>query len=168
MVHSVELLFDAATEATIARSWDELRAAGLPAQADAARPHVTLTVANKLDIAVMQALTVLLDRFPFPCRVGSALIFGRSAAVLARSIVPGAHLLQLHADTHRVVAPYSSPVLPHAEPGDWTPHVTLSRRVPAGGLATALRIAGSPAEIAGSFVGLRYWDGDSRTEYIVS
>lgn len=168
MVHSVELLFDAETEAAIGHSWDELRAAGLPAQVRVARPHVTLVVADHLDSAVRQALTVLLDRFPLPCRVGSALIFGRSAAVLARVIVPGAHLLQLHADVHRVVIPHSSAVLPHTEPGDWTPHVTLGRRIPADGLATALRIAGSPAEIAGSFVGLRYWDGDSRTEHVVS
>jgi len=149
----------------IRRAWDDLRAAGLAAQRPTARPHVTLVVATGMDEGVAQSLSVLSPRFPVPCRVGSALVFGRSAAVLARSIVPSAGLLEIHADACRLAADHMrSAPMPHTRPGDWSPHVTLGRRIPADRLATALSIAGHPAEISGEFVGLRHWDGDTRTE----
>ncbi|MGV0802617.1 2'-5' RNA ligase family protein, partial [Mycolicibacterium elephantis] len=47
MVHSVELVFDPATEAVIRDIWDALRDAGIPSQAPASRPHATLTVAER-------------------------------------------------------------------------------------------------------------------------
>ncbi|MUL45284.1 2'-5' RNA ligase family protein [Mycobacterium sp. CBMA293] len=168
MVHSVELLFDLDTEAAIRRAWDGLRAAGVSAQSPAARPHVTLVVASGMDHAVAEALSVLLPRFPLRCRVGSALVFGRSAAVLARMIVPSAELLDVHAEACRLAADHlTSEPMPHTQPGDWTPHVTLGRRVSAERLAAALAVAGRPAEIVGSFVGLRHWDGDNHTEYLI-
>ena len=46
MVHSIELVFDSDTEAAIRRIWDDLAGAGIPSQAPASRPHVTLAVAN--------------------------------------------------------------------------------------------------------------------------
>lgn len=169
MVHSVELLFDPDTEATVRRCWDELRAAGVPTQSPSARPHATLVVADAMDHTVAKSLSVLLPKFPLPCRVGAALVFGRSAAVLARLIVPSAELLLLHAQAGLLADAHLHPgPMPHTEPGDWTPHVTLGRRIPADRLAAALGIAGRPAEIMGSFVGLRHWDGGSRTEYLVS
>ena len=168
MVHSVELLFDLDTEAIIRRAWDELRAAGLRAQPPGARPHVTLVVASGMDDAVVQSLTSLLPLFPLRCVVGPALVFGRAAAVLTRLIVPSAQLLDLHALACQVSADHLRPgPMPHSEPGDWTPHVTLARRIPADGLVSALQVAGHPAEIKGSFVGLRHWDGNTRTERLV-
>ncbi len=168
MVHSVELLFDLDTEAVIRRAWDDLRAAGIAAQRPTARPHVTLVVAGGMDDAVAQSLSALSPRFPVPCRVGSALVFGRSAAVLTRSIVPSAGLLEIHAEACRLAAGHlASAPMPHTQPGDWAPHVTLGRRIPADRLATALSIAGHPAEISGAFVGLRHWDGDTRTEHLI-
>lgn len=168
MVHSVELLFDLDTEVVIRRAWDDLRAAGLSAQRPTARPHVTLVVAGGMDHAVAQSLSTLLPRFPLPCRVGSALVFGRSAGVLARSIVPSAGLLEIHADACRLAADHlTSAAMPHTQPGDWSPHVTLGRRIPADRLGSALSIAGHPTEISGAFVGLRHWDGDARTEHLI-
>lgn len=168
MVQSIELLFDPDTEAAVHEIWDALRAARLSAQHRGARPHVTLIVASEMDGAVAESLSVLLPRFPLLCRIGAALVFGREAAILARLIVPSAELLALHAEAHRLSADHPGSVLmPHTEPGDWTPHVTLGRRIPADGLATALQIGGRPAQITGSFVGLRHWDGDSRIEHLI-
>jgi hypothetical protein len=168
VVHSVELVFDPDTEAAVRRCWDELRSVGVSAQHPAARPHVTLMVAERIDAAVAEVLSALLSKFPLPCRVGPALVFGRSAAVLARLIVPSAELLALHAQARLLADVYLYPgPMPHTEPGDWTPHVTLGRRIPGDRLTAAVNIAGRPAEIAGSFVGLRHWDGDARAERLI-
>ena len=53
----------------------------------------------------------------------------------------------------------------NALPGQWTAHVTMARRVVPAQMGRAVRIAGKPSEIAGSVVGLRRWDGNSKREY---
>ncbi|CAJ1583157.1 2'-5' RNA ligase family protein [[Mycobacterium] wendilense] len=166
MVHSVELVFDADTEATVRGIWDELRAAGIASPAPAARPHCTLTVAQRIDARVDASLADVLDRFPLPCRLGATLIFGRAAGVLARSVLPTEELLAVHREVYRLTLPLLEPApMPHTAPGQWSPHVTLARRLPPERLAAALRIAGTPAEIVGTVVGLRRWQGESRTEH---
>ncbi|WKG06311.1 2'-5' RNA ligase family protein [Mycolicibacterium sp. HK-90] len=165
MVHSVELVFDPDTEATVRGIWDALREADIPSQAPASRPHATLTVAQHIDTAADVVLEDLTDRFPLPCSLGATLIFGRSGGVLARLLVPTGELLDVQAEVYRRCLPYVSPApMPHAEPGQWTPHVTLARRVAPARLTTAVRIAGRPKEIAGQVIGLRHWDGDKRLE----
>ena len=66
MVHSVELLFDAGTESAVRGIWDDLMAAGVRSQAahksPSNRPHVTLTVADRMDDAVTAALRPALTR----------------------------------------------------------------------------------------------------------
>ena len=47
----------------------------------------------------------------------------------------------------------------NALPSQWTPHVTLACRVVPGQPGRALRVAGTPGEIADTVVGLRRWDG---------
>ncbi|WP_418005727.1 2'-5' RNA ligase family protein [Mycobacterium sp. PDNC021] len=165
MVHSVELLFDLDTEAVIRRAWDDLRETGIAAQSPAARPHATLCVAQQIDDTVLPVLAGLAGRFPFPARLGATLVFGRAAGIVARLVVPSAELLDLHAEVCRLSAPHLRPgPMPHTNPGDWTPHVTLARRVPPDRLARALGIAGRPAEISASASGLRLWNGNARTE----
>jgi 2'-5' RNA ligase len=169
MVHSVELVFDPDTEEAVRRIWDGLAAVGIPSQAPASRPHVTLTVAEHIDPEVDEPLRTLRTRFPFPCRIGAPLLFGRAKAVLARLVIPTTELLDLHAETHRLCQPYLSPnPMANALPGQWTAHVTLARRVVPRQLGRALRIAGKPPEIAGSVIGLRRWDGDAKREYPLS
>ncbi|WP_046319720.1 2'-5' RNA ligase family protein [Mycobacterium sp. UM_Kg1] len=164
MVHSIELVFDADTENAVRRSWSELAAAGLPGQAPAARPHVTLVVAERIDPRVDAALAEAAHSLPVDARLGATLIFGRAQAVLARLVVPTAELLALHELVYRLSIPHLQPgPLGHVAPGQWTPHVTLARRVGPARLGTAQRIAGRP-EVAGRFVGLRRWDGKARTE----
>lgn len=168
MVQSVELIFDPDTEATVRSIWESLRGKGIRAQAPAARPHTTLAVADRVDDGVRAVLSELAGRFPLRARIGAALVFGRTAGILARLVVPSAELLGLHAEVARLGAPYLQPgPLPHTQPGDWTPHVTLARRVEPAHLATALQIAGRPTEIDATAIGLRLWDGATRTERFV-
>jgi hypothetical protein len=166
MVHSVELIFDPGTENAVRDIWDGLREAGIPSQAPASRPHVTLTVAPAIDAEVDELLASLGDRFPLPCVVGAPLLFGRGQLILTRLIVPTAEMLDLHAHVHRICAPHTSPApMANSLPGHWTGHVTLARRVTPARLGKALRIAGKPTEISGAFAGLRRWDGNAKREF---
>jgi hypothetical protein len=173
MAHSVELLFDADTDAALRRQWEALAELGLPSQAGIRsgtnRPHVTLTVAEHIDATADDTLRELAARLPLPCVIGAPLLFGTGRFTLARLIVPSAPLLALHADVHSRCLPHLSPaVLAHAGPGQWTPHTTLGRRIGAddvGPALTALRT--SSGDLAAQFTGLRRWDGDERVEHIL-
>ncbi|BBX16697.1 hypothetical protein CRI77_03095 [Mycolicibacterium duvalii] len=168
MVHSVELLFDADTDAAVRQVWSDLAEAGIRSLAGhrspTNRPHVTLTVAEHLDDTVDSALRPVLDRLPLPCVIGAPMLFGAGRAVtLVRLVVPSAPLLDLHAETHRLTVPHMPKgPLPHADPGHWTPHVTLARRVPADRLGTAVGLPRVNRDIRGTAVALRHWDGDAK------
>jgi hypothetical protein len=169
MVHSIELVFDGVTEAAIRRIWADLAAAGIPSQAPASRPHLTLAVADRIASDVDALLKPVTQRLPLGCAVGAVVLFGRSNAVLARLVVPTAELLALHAEVHRLCGPYMVPgPKPNSLPGQWTGHVTLARRVGGAQLGPALRIAGRPSEIHGTVAGLRRWDGTNRVEHPIS
>jgi 2'-5' RNA ligase superfamily len=166
MVHSIELLFDRDTEAALRRIWDDLASADIPSHAPAGRPHVTLVIADGIADDVDALLRPVANQLPLPCTVGAALLLGRTNAILARLIVPTAALLDLHAQVHRLSHDHLHPGPgPHIVPGQWTPHVTLARRVSAAALRGALDLAGPPPQIDGSFAGLRRWNGTTRVEY---
>jgi 2'-5' RNA ligase len=166
MVNSVELLFDADTEARLRQIWADLDAADLPVRVPAGRPHVTVAVAERIAPDVDELLLPIARQLPLPCSVGAPLLFGQSSAVLARLIVPTTELLALHAAVHRVCGPHLLPgPLPHSLPGHWTAHVTLARRLEGAQLEPVLRIAGRPAEIYGTLTALRRWDGTKRVEH---
>ncbi|OBB63433.1 2'-5' RNA ligase family protein [Mycobacterium sp. 852014-50255_SCH5639931] len=168
MVHSIELLFDGDTESTIRGLWDALAGAGIPSQAPAGRPHVTLAVADRIAEEADAALRPLTDRLPLGCAVGASLLLGRSNAILARLIVPTAELLDFHAEVHRLCGEHLVPApAPTSLPGQWTPHVTLARRVGGPVLSRALRIAGRPTLVEGSFAGLRHWNGEKKVDYLI-
>lgn len=169
MVHSIELVFDRDSEAAIRRIWEDLAHAGIPSQAPASRPHVTLAVAERIAPDVDALLKPVAQRLPLSCVVGAALLFGRTNHVLSRLIVPTAELLALHAEIHRLCQPHLVPApMPNSLPGQWTPHVTMARRVGGAQLGRALRMAGRPSHIDGQFAALRRWDGNKRAEYLLS
>lgn len=166
MVGSVELVFDRDTEAAIRSIWEALAAAGIPSQAPVSRPHVTLAVAEGIAPDVDEPLRAVSERLPLPCVIGAPVLFGRASAVFARLVVPTEKLLALHAEVYRCCGPYLRPgPMPNSLPGQWTAHVTMARRVGGAQLGRALRVAGRPAQIEGSFTGLRRWDGNKKVEH---
>ncbi len=173
MVHSVELLFDAETDAAVRQVWDDLTDAGVRSLASSTspsnRPHVTLSVAEHMDDAVDDALRPLLRRLPFACTIGAPMVFGRGPFTLVRLLIPSAELLALQGEVHEVCLPHMPPgPLPHAEPGHWTPHVTLARRVAQDKVADALSARHISRDRRGTAVGLRHWDGNNRVEHSIS
>ncbi|MGP4053385.1 2'-5' RNA ligase family protein [Mycobacterium sp. 4D054] len=171
MVHSVELLFDAGTEVAVREVWDELARNGVRSlsghRSPTNRPHVTLTVATKIDAGADDALRPLLRAFPLSCVIGAPMVFGGGRTVtLVRLLVPSRELLGLHAEVHRVCLPHASEgVLPHSDPGRWTPHVTLARRVPVERLPAVFALRALSRDIEATAVGLRRWNGDDRVEH---
>jgi hypothetical protein len=172
MAHSVELLFDPDTEDAIRRQWAALVEAGLPSQAHhrspTNRPHVTLTVAERIDASVDEALRAPAGLLPLPCRIGAPLVFGHESLVLARLIVPDAELLRVQESVDSICRPHMpADPLPHARPGQWTPHVPLARRLAPADLAAALQAVAAEAT-DGTFAGLRRWDGDARVDTLIA
>jgi hypothetical protein len=169
MVHSIELVFDRDTEDAIRHIWDDLASNGIPSQAPASRPHVTLAVAERIDPEVDALLSPLGEWLPLSCAIGAPVLFGRANVVFARLVVPTCALLDLHAEVHRVCGPHLEPgPMSNSLPGQWTAHLTLARHVGGNQLGRALRIAGRPSQIDGSFAGLRRWEGDKRVEHLLS
>lgn len=169
MVHSVELLLDSTADAAVRDVWDALAAAGIRSQAGhrspTNRPHVTMTVTAALSDRADDALTAALHRLPLPCRLGAPTVFGRGPFTLVLLVVPSAELLDLHTEVNRICLPHmESGPLAHAAPGQWTPHVTLARRMDAAHLRDAMTVASAATPILGEFVGMRHWNGDARQE----
>ena len=170
MAHSVELLFDRDADAAIRRIWDDLTEAGVRSQAahraPSNRPHVTVAVAETMDESVNDALRPLLRRLPLHCTIGAPMLFGRRDFTLVRLIVPSPELLSLHAEVHSTCLPHMpAGPLQHSEPGQWTPHVTLARRLPADQLKAAMTLKSVGHHLSAAVVGLRHWDGNSKREY---
>jgi 2'-5' RNA ligase len=171
VVHSVELLFDAETDAQVRQLWTGLTDTGVRSLASSTspsnRPHVTLSVSEDMDDAVDDALRPLLHRLPFSCTIGAPMLFGRGPFTLVRLLIPSAELLGLQSEVHGVCLPHMSSAgpLPHAEPDHWTPHVTLARRVGQDKLADALSPRRMTRDMRATAVGLRHWDGNKRVEY---
>ena len=161
MAHSIELLFDDDTEAAIRRDWSALAEAGLPSQArhrsPTNRPHVTLSVSDRIEPRVDAALSGPAGQLPVKCRVGAPMLFGRNALTLVRLIVPTAKLLRLQESVAAICATYMTPgPFAHSQPGEWTPHVTLARRLRLDIVEQALRLVGP--EHTGAATALRRLD----------
>jgi hypothetical protein len=168
MAHSVELVFDRDTEEAVRGIWDALREGGIPSQAPASRPHVTLTVAEQMDGAIDAALSPVIERLPLTCTIGAPMLFGGRVVTLVRLLIPSAELLSLHAHVYQVSLPHMpNGPLPHTGPGEWTPHVTLARRVAPDQLRAALTIKSLRRDLRARAIGVRHWDGDKREEHLI-
>ncbi|PYE16008.1 2'-5' RNA ligase superfamily protein [Williamsia limnetica] len=171
MAHSIELIFDAETDATITSQWDALTAAGLPSQgrtrSESNRPHVTLIAADSIDGSVDRDLATLTDLPGMEVNIGAMLLFRGRRATAARLVVPSSELCDLHAHVFELSRGHiSGEPLPHIQPGAWTPHVTLARRLADDQIGYALTTLGFAPEIfTATVTGLRRWNSDTREEF---
>jgi hypothetical protein len=158
---SIELLLDRETESRVRADWERLAAAGLPSLAShrspSSRPQVTLLVRPHLEPVAFTDAAALL---PVPVALASPIMFRHGdRGVLAWGVDPTEELLQLHRVVH-AAAPTGADA-PHTAPGQWTPHVTLARRLEVEDLTAALDVL--PRQHAGRGVALRRWDAASAT-----
>jgi 2'-5' RNA ligase len=163
-VVSIELLLDEAADARVREEWAALAAAGLSSlgahTAPSNAPHITLAVRPAMpEFALSDEVRALL---PVPVTLGAPMLFGTGdRRVLVRSVLGGLPLLHLHAALHAALPaalPAAEPAVdaPHTRPGEWTPHVTLARRLKLDDLPRALALLG--ADIPAAAVSMRRWD----------
>lgn len=158
---SIELLLDAESEAHVSEDWERLARAGHSSlgahRAPSARPHVTLLVRPELATTSFKEALALL---PLPITLGEPVTFDHGdRVVLARPVLRSDALLALYRSVHDAAGAGEDAA--HTAPGDWSPHVTLARRLRRESLTAALALL-APAH-AGSGVALRRWDSDTRT-----
>lgn len=158
-MRSVELVFDEPTDSYIRADWARLQAAGVPSLAahtsPSNSPHITLAAGGELELAEGGPWQAL----PLDIAFSGVIVFpaGTGKYVLARSVLLSTPLLQLHRQVHCNL----TGALPLTLPGGWTPHVTLSRRIPAGQLGTAMELL--DLRVAGRCTAARLWDSSTRT-----
>jgi 2'-5' RNA ligase len=160
-VVSIELLLDEATEARVRADWRRLADAGLLSLAahtsPSNRPHITLLARPTLAAVAFTAAT---ERLPIPIALAEPIVFAHGdRGVLVWRVVLSDELRDLHAAVH-AAAPTGDDAS-HTAPGEWTPHITLSRRLRLESLPDALGLIGPASEGAG--VSLRRWDSASAT-----
>jgi len=171
MAHSIELIFDEETNAIIGQQWQKIADAGLPSQGNIRsttnRPHVTLVAADSIDAAVDEGLRAIPDVVGMPVNVGALLLFWGRRGTAARLVVASERLLGLHAQVFATARPHiGGRSLPHIQPGGWTPHITLARRLLPGQLGHIVRAIGDDPEMFTARVaGLRRWNGETREEF---
>lgn len=167
---SVELLLDDATEAAVRADWERLAAAGHSSMAahrsPTNRPHLTLLVRPLREGALPATLFAAAARLlPVPVVLAEPIVFAHGErGVLARRVVPTAALRVLHEAVH-ACAPAGTDA-PHTRPPEWTPHVTLARRLRLADRGAALGCLGPGRE--GHGVGLRRWDSAAREATLVA
>lgn len=163
-MRSIELVFDGPTDSLIRSDWARLEAAGLPSLAahtsPSNSPHITL--AAGADLAAGQEgphPEGPWQALPITITFSGAIVFpaGAGKYVLARAVLLTAPLLDLHRRLHQ----HLSGALPLTLPGAWTPHVTISRRIPGHQLGTAMDLL--DLHIEGQGTGVRQWDSNTRT-----
>ncbi len=164
---SIELLVDSDAEAAVRAEWEALAALGMSSLARHTsatnRPHLTLLA--RVDLADLDlAPAAFAELAPMPLTLGAPVLFGAGdRRVLARSVVPTADLLALHAAVHRAAGTGAD--APHTAPGEWTPHVTLARRLRLADLPAALDLLGG--DITAEVVSVRRWDPATATATMV-
>lgn len=180
MVQSVELLLDDTATNAVRADWHLLREAGIPSLARIAaasnRPHITLLVARSIPQEVDEALRRGIAAPTIPVRSSGHVTFGGDNLTLARSVVPSRALLDLHRhvwDTANQASRSALDIPRHIAPGRWTPHISLSRRLPAHRLGDAIRLlaesgSGHDEEVTWHGTVLRRWDGDAKREWTLS
>lgn len=174
MVHSLELTFDDAAGAAIIAEVNRLVAAGLRNPHRHQRPHLTLIAARSVEPAALSALGPVAQRLPITIRLGAPIVLSHGAAgahggyVLARSVIPTSELFSLHATVARLTAGFVDGEFGHSRPGEWTPHVTLARRLSDDQLAPALTLVSDNEVRQVVAAGIRRWDGEARTETLLA
>lgn len=171
MAQSVELLLDERAEAAIRGQWDLLADAGLLAgrrPGPGHRPHVTLFAATAIPPESEPRLPELVASLDLKLWIGGLAIFGpsRGRVILVRQVLSSMALLRLQADV--AVACQADPGGQFG-PGRWSPHVTLSRRLPVDRVAEAITALDRTADrpLATRVTRCRRWDGTTSSAWLL-
>jgi 2'-5' RNA ligase len=160
---AIELLLDPAADAAVRREWAELRALGLPTQADNSSPtnapHLTLVAGALADGALDElAGHLVASLLPAHAVLGRLTLLGDARLTLARAVELDAVLmeavLELRAEATRRD--------PRVSRRPWVPHVSLARRLTSEQAATATTALSPLAPLPVTLTQARRWDFAAR------
>ena len=159
-MRTVELLGDEELDRTVRMAWRRLEQAGLSSLArhrhPTNRPHLTLASADEFSPAAIAGALCML---PVAVWLDGLRFFGRRAGVLAWAVDGGA-LRELQAQVWSALD--GAGRRPRHEPGRWTPHISLARRLRPGQVALAAQAVGGVVA-DGALTGARSYDSVMRT-----
>ena len=128
MSRGIVLWPDATLGASVREIWRELVAAGLPSLESHThrlhQPHVSLVVAQHLDVEAASAAVGRVPVAPIPCRVEMGGFF--PGGVLLLPLVPNSELLAEQRRVSNALADVPVGRWPHTVPGSWSPHMTCA------------------------------------------
>ena len=130
-MRTVELLGDDELDRAVRAAWRRLDQTGLPAlarhQHPTNRPHLTLAIAEELPPGAAAALADALRALPLQVRLDRLYFFGGRTGVLAWAVDGGGALRDLQAQVWSALD--GADRNPQHDPGAWTPHISLARRL---------------------------------------
>jgi hypothetical protein len=142
MSRGVVLWPDADTAAAVRDLWRTLAAAGLPSLATHThrlhQPHVSLVVAEHLDIEAVHAAVGTVPAIRVRCRMNVAGFF--PGGVLMLPLVPSTELLVEHQRVSTALGELAVGRWAHTEPSLWTPHITCAYGIAPDQIAAATAI----------------------------
>jgi 2'-5' RNA ligase len=163
-MRTVELLGDEELDQAVWAAWRRLDRAGFSSLAQhrhaTNRPHLTLASAEQFPPAAATAIAGALPVLPVSVRLGGLHFFGGRAGVLAWAVDDDGALRELQAQVWSALD--GAGRQPQYEPGRWTPHMSLARRVPTGHAVLAAHAVGEVA-VGGALAGARSYDSATRT-----
>ena len=161
MSRGVVLWPDEQTSHQLRSIWDQLVDQDLPSMATESHrlhvPHVSLIVADDLQVADALAAVGAVPSTPIPLLIEAA------------ALVPGGHLLlactanrtllEEQARVHRAALPHAQNAWSHYAPDEWLPHLTTARSLTVPQVSEALRIVLDHLPIRGSLTAGGIEDG---------
>ena len=160
----MELLGGDELDQAVRAVWGRLDQAGFSSLArhrhPTNRPHLTLASADQLPPAAVGAIGGALRVLPVRVRLDGLRFFGGRAGVLAWAVDGGGVLRELQAQVWSALG--GAGRNPLHDPGRWTPHIGLARRVRPGQEALAAQVVGE-AVAGGALTGARSYDSETRT-----
>jgi hypothetical protein len=143
MSRGIVLWPDPETSAAVRDIWRKLTAAGLPSLETHThrrhQPHVSLVVAENLDVHAASNAVGPAPATPIPCRVEVAGLF--PGGVLLLPLVPNIELLVEQQRVSTALNGLAAGRWAHTAPGLWMPHMTCAYNLAPDQAATALAIA---------------------------
>ena len=161
-MRTVELLADSELDRAVRAAWRRLDQAGFSSLAQhrhpTNRPHVTVAAADEFPPGAAAVIADALRILPIHVQVERPHFFGGRAGVLAWA-VSGSALRELQAQVWSALD--GAGRNPLHEPGAWTPHISLARRLLPGQAALAAQAAGEALK-DGVLTGARSYDSVTR------
>jgi 2'-5' RNA ligase len=163
-MRTVELLGDDELDRAVRAAWRRLDQVGFPSlarhQHPTNRPHLTLASADQWPPGAAAALAEALRALPVPVRLDRLMFFGGRAGTLAWVVDGGDALRDLQAQVWSALD--GADRNPQHDPGTWTPHISLARRLqPAQAPLAAIAVGGVVP--AGTLNAARSYDSLTRT-----